>query len=161
MFDYSCGLLAIIFCLLSFDECRKISLIILCEFLAHDIAVLLMPDAISAEYGYPIFLAYATINLSALYLIKRYKPHFFITLLLLINLGYNMLIVWAYSTTGWGVFHANFTPVARVIMIFELAYMMFIGRAYAMLHYKLTKSSDPYIDRLFCSGAIYSNRRIL
>jgi len=169
MFGAICAIIAI---WLSRSSLRpKIAAVIAIEFVAHKYVYIIGHQIAGVLNARSAFLSYAAINLIALYLVKRYKGHVMIALLLFINLCYNLVTFKELNDVVNGdleekfiVFYANYKPFVGIIMIFELIYLAFLSTyCYGWIN-RFTNSSTFYLDRLFCSRAGfhggYDNRGI-
>lgn len=152
MFSWICIALAFALVMLSYYRYKVIAFIIFAEFFLHQVVVNSIPTKIQEEYSWTLFLSYATLNFIALYLLKRYKPHTFIMILILVNLSYNIIVTRAFFTTGLSGFYHAYEGVVGAIMIIELLYMVFIGRLYAMLTGKSRNNHNDHLDHLLCNG---------
>lgn len=154
MFDLICISLALFLSLFASSQFKVITYIVIIEFLAHQIAYRL---GIAEPF---LYLAYAGINLSAIFLLSHFKSHFAISALILINLCYNVLTISQYIYPVYD-FYGLYVDFVEAIMVLELAYMVgitkYVSRKLGLQGVNNTNS----VNRVFMLGNRDNNRGLL
>lgn len=121
MFDLLCILAALFLSLFTSTQFKAVSYIIIYEFATHQLFFMLgIPEPF-------LYLYYAAVNLSAIFLLSHFKSHFAISALILINLCYNVLTISQYIYAVYD-FYDLYVDFVGAIMILELAYMVGITK---------------------------------
>ena len=135
-FSIACILLILIANQLTHSKYKIISSVVLFEFVLHELVYALGCVDFKVLDGAWLYVAYASINLAAIYCMRRLLAHFFITFLFLINLSYNMLTSFAYipdiintNNQIFILFYGQYQAVVGTIMLLE------VGFCWALLIY--------------------------
>lgn len=117
MFDLTCIALALFLLLFSSSQFKVIFYIVIIEFIAHQLAYRL---GIAEPF---LYLTYAAINLSAIFMLSHFKAHFLIAALFLMNLCYNVLTLSQYIYPIYD-FYGLYADFVGAIMALELIYLV-------------------------------------
>ncbi len=155
MFSIACTILAAIMAAFSIPEYKRVAQIVALEFALHLVSAgLLMVDILN---NWSIYLSYAIIQVVVMGYLYKFMCHFYIISFIFINLLLN-LIAFNYAYDFWvlGEHKQEFISIyniypnlARTIMLFELAYLFFLGRYVANHLKRYGAANTDYIDRLF------------
>lgn len=111
------------------EKYRLVTFVILCEFILHKLAYSAGWIDTKILTGAWLYVAYASLNLAAIYFMKKYLAHFFITFLFLINAAYNLLTAFNYISVNFGipnesfiVLYEQFSIFVGIIMLLEVIF---------------------------------------
>lgn len=160
MFTLICAGIAALLAAFSVKEYKFIACVVAAEFISHKVAFLLFNDLSNSLGGWLIYIIYASIQLSAMYLMWRHQSHLAIIMLLFINMVYNLFTAYGYFNAGFISFYYIYPYFVGTIMVMELAYLGLLNRYVARCRNKRGGYGIDHIDSLFrvrrrvCSGGV-------
>lgn len=160
MFTLVCAGIAALLAAFSVKEYKFIACVVAAEFILHKLVYLFAFTEFRSGNGWAIYIMYATIQLSAIYLMWRYKSHLAIIMLLFINMVYNLFTAYGYFNAGFISFYYVYPYFVGTIMVMELAYLGLLNRYVARCRNERGGYGIDHIDSLFrvrlrvCSGGM-------
>ena len=148
MFGYICIAIALILALRSSIEYRAIGYLVLLEFVLHKLAFVTGFQLVYILKGSLLFLSYIFIELLAIYLMYKMQSHLVITLLIFVNLIYNVLTISQYVNFTYD-FYALYSNFVGVIMVLELIYLAGLSQYVANYRRKHGRVDINSVDSLF------------
>ena len=134
----------------SIKEYRFLAGAVFFEFSMHN--VLFQGGVVDSNLLNPwlIYLAYATVQILTMAYLYFKKAHFIITLLIFINLIFNLLAIQDFTSYKFMSIYMTYKYLVGTIMIFELIYLGLLSQ---YVRYHITKRwnvNNDYIDSVFC-----------
>ena len=149
-FAQSCILIAAFLVAISISGYRLIALVMLINFIAHDLMAYYVLIALDGAKSWPLHALNILISGLTIIILVKLGANKYLYSAIFIYALYNHLVLCEFIMTGIG-FHANYVLFARVQMIFELLYMILfseIGR-YACNRIKPSNNYRYLVDRIF------------
>ena len=148
MYAYACILTAYLLAIKSDARYRAISYLLLFEFAAHEVVYVFCYQITELLQGESLLLAYIAIQTLTIYLMVHIQAHLAITLLILINIGYNVLTISQYVINYYD-FYSIYPSFVGVIMALELIYLLGLSKYVGTYIRKHGGFNTSYIDKLF------------
>lgn len=132
---------------------RAIAVILFLEFALHKLVYWFFWPDIRVDNGWFIFMCYAFIQVVTLGALYYFKAHAFITILVLINMIYNIFTAFGWFYEIFKSFYYAKDVIVGIIMILELIYMGLINGILPKLLSRLGFNCSDYLDRIYRSRA--------
>ena len=149
MFDYACIILALLLARESSIEYRAIAYLVLFEFVAHKVFYIVGIQLTDYLQDSLIYLSYILAQMVTLYLMIKIQSHFAITMMIFINIAYNVLTILQYSVVTYD-YYSIYPYVVGVIMCLELIYLVWITSYVDNYKKRYGNIDRDYIDHMFC-----------
>lgn len=149
-FAQSCILTASLLAAVSLKGYRLISLVMLLNFIIHDVTANYVLAILDGAPSWPLHALNILISGATIAALVKLGANRFLYSAIFCYALYNYLVLCEFVISPVG-FHANYIPAARVQMIFELLFMVLISYLGKYL-YGIFRPSNNYgalIDRIF------------
>lgn len=152
-FAQSCILVASLLAATSLKGCRLIALVMLLNFVVHDVTAKYVLEILNGAPSWPLHALNILISGATIFALVKLGANRLLYSAIFTYAIYNYSVICEFIISPVG-FHANYIPFARIQMIIELIFMALIGYSGNYV-YKIFRPRSNYSDFV---SRVFTNR---